>query len=86
MLYIWIIFCSGIPYCLELSIASNSHAASKNLLSAWLPSEIFPKYVNVRKGEKVRRMKEQEFYVQTQFNVHYLSIDNSANFIEFEIV
>ena len=31
-------------------------------------------------------MKEQEFYVQTQFNVHYLSIDNSANFIEFEIV
>ena len=54
--------------------------------SAWLPSEIFPKYVNVRKGEKVRRIKEQEFYAQTQFNVHYLSIGNTANFIEFEIV
>ena len=54
--------------------------------SAWLPSEIFPKYVNVRKGEKVRRIKEQEFCAQTQFNVHYLSIGNIANFIEFEIV
>ena len=54
--------------------------------SAWLPSEIFPKYVNVRKGEKVRRIKEQEFYAQTQFNVHYLSIGNIANFIEFEIL
>ena len=56
------------------------------IYSAWLPSEIFPKYVNVRKGEKVRRIKEQEFYAQTQFNVHYLSIGNIANFIEFEIV
>ena len=54
--------------------------------SAWLPSEIFPKYVNVRKGEKVRRIKEQEFYAQTQFNVHYLSIGNIANFIEFEVL
>ena len=36
--------------------------------------------------EKHENMREQEFYAQTQFNVHYLSIDNIANFIEFEIV
>ena len=55
---------------------------------AWLPysSEIFPKYVNVRKGEKVRRIKKQEFSAQPQLNVHYLSIGNIANFIEFETV
>ena len=53
---------------------------------AWLPSEIFPKYVHVRKGEKVRWIKKQEFYAQTQLNIHYLSIGNIANFIEFEIV
>ena len=51
------------------------------------PLKSFQNMLNyVRKGEKVRRIKEQEFYAQTQFNVHYLSIDNIANFIEFEIV
>ena len=39
---------------------------------AWLPSEIFLKYVHVRKGEKERRIKKQEFYAQIQLNVHYL--------------